>query len=647
MIPERTAELQLIYNRYLKPEPSAAPEKKASRATPALALSDDEIIQKAHAAKNCNTFAALWNGDTVGFNSPSKADLSLCNMLAFWTQREADQMDRLFRLSGLYREKWNRRQTGSTYGALTIQKAIASCRETYSPRTWDRVPKQDMPTGVRAHDPHEHKHGASFKAAPGAVLESVKPSDFTDTGNARIYAGEYEKDVIYTTADGFLVWDGKRWDENELEAAGLAMKLTDKMLDEARAEIKVAGDALTSAKVSEDSDAIENAKQQVAAAEAYRKHAYASRNQPKIASMLKLSRTLMQVKPNKLNANPYLLNTPTGMVELKTKQIAPHDPKELCTKITMCGPGTKGAEIWQEFLATISGGDEKMINFLQQIAGMAAVGKVFEENLVIAIGDGKNGKSAFFNALAIVLNDYAGTISAETLTTAGRSKGAELATLKGKRLIIAAETEEGARLSASMLKQIASTDKIHAERKYKDPVDFMPSHSTILYTNHAPKIGSTDTGTWRRLVMIPFDAKIAEGKEAKNYADVLATEAGEAILSWIIEGAHNYISIGHKLVIPDFVHEAIEKYQNENDWMADFLQEFCEVGQGRTVKARMLYTTYHDWAIETSSYARHSKDFAAELEKRGFQQRRTNAGILWHGVNLLPQECGYSNRDFG
>lgn len=488
---------------------------------------------------------------------------------------------------------------------------------------------------------------ALVKIAAYKMDESLFPRviDFTDTGNARVFARENEGIAIYVKSMDWLTWTGSVWKEGELEATELAMRVTDAMLAIAQEDIKSAGDAVTDATMQDDTEALRKAQEELKIALSHRKHAKNSRNQPKILAMLKLARTIMQVAPDKLDANPYLLNTPAGMVNLKTKEILPHDPKAYCTKITKCAPSDKGKKMWEDFLHTISNGDKKMMNFLQQVAGMAAVGKVFEENLIIAIGDGKNGKSAFFNALANVLNDYAGTIAAEILTTANRNKGAELATLKGKRLIIAAETEEGARLSAAMLKQIASTDKIHAERKYKDPEDFHPSHTTILYTNHLPRIGSTDTGTWRRLKLIPFDAKIQSKNEVKNYADVLANEAGPAILSWIIEGAFNYISVGHKLAVPEFVKESIELYEIENDWLGEFLDECCEVGEGRSVRGGVLYKAYHDWATIAQGYARHNKDFNVELEKRGFKKDDRRVAV-WFGLSLPPQEFGYEHQNY-
>lgn len=464
--------------------------------------------------------------------------------------------------------------------------------------------------------------------------ESVRPTDFTDTANSRVFAREYKGKAIYVKTIGWLFWNGKKWEENELEVAGFAMGLTDKMMAEARAEIAAAGEAMTAAKVAEDADAIKAAHRMELAAAAYRKHAKASRNKTRIAAMLDLARTPLQVMPDMLDADPYILNTPKGMVNLRTGDISPHTPARYCTKITKYGPGVHGADLWQAFLRVITVEDEKLAFFLQQIAGMAAVGSVFEENLIIAIGNGKNGKSAHFNTLAIVLNDYAGTIAAEVLTTANRNKGAEMATLKGKRLVIAAETEEGARLSQSALKQLTSTDRIHAERKYKDPEDFIPSHTTILYTNHLLRVGSTDTGTWRRLVTVPFTAKIPASQEVKNYADTLVRGGGEAIMSWIIEGAMFFCANGHALQLPEAVVMAREEYQAENDWLTMFLDECCELGPGKKVGSGILYSAYRGWADGNGEYKRHNRDFNSEMEKRGYNKHRQSAGWIWLGIGL-------------
>ena len=141
------------------------------------------------------------------------------------------------------------------------------------------------------------------------------------------------------------------------------------------------------------------------------------------------------------------------------------------------------------------------------IVGLAAIGKVYVEALIIAYGEGRNGKSTFWNTIAKVLGTYSGNISADALTVGcRRNVKPELAKIKGKRILIASELEEGTRLNTATIKQLCSTDQIYGEKKYKDPLSFTPSHLTVLYTNHLPKVGATDPGTWRRLIVIPFNA---------------------------------------------------------------------------------------------------------------------------------------------
>ena len=139
--------------------------------------------------------------------------------------------------------------------------------------------------------------------------------------------------------------------------------------------------------------------------------------------------------------------------------------------------------MWCKFLEDVTGGDNSFITYLQMVAGMALFGRVYEEGIVLAYGTGKNGKSTLFNALAAVLGDYAGTLDIAVLTTDRQNRGAALATLRGKRMVIAGELEEGKRLSVSTLKQISSTDPITVEEKYRSPETAGPSHSLVLFTN--------------------------------------------------------------------------------------------------------------------------------------------------------------------
>ena len=96
-------------------------------------ISDRELIEKAARAVNGGRFRNLWCGNIAGYPSHSEADQALCNILAFWTGNDPGRMDRLFRQSGLMRVKWDRKQSGTTYGAITIAKAVKGNKAVYDP----------------------------------------------------------------------------------------------------------------------------------------------------------------------------------------------------------------------------------------------------------------------------------------------------------------------------------------------------------------------------------------------------------------------------------------------------------------------------------------------------------------------------------
>ena len=260
------------------------------------------------------------------------------------------------------------------------------------------------------------------------------------------------------------------------------------------------------------------------------------------------------------------------------------------------------------------------------------------EALIIAYGEGRNGKSTFWNVVSRVLGSYSGNISADMLTVGcRRNVKPELAEAKGKRLLIAAELEEGMRLNTSNVKQLCSTDEIYAEKKYKDPFSYIPTHTLVLYTNHLPKVGAIDKGTWRRLIVIPFGAKIEGNADIKNYADYLFENAGGAILSWVIEGAKKVIADGFHIDAPSRVKEAISNYKDNNDWMTAFLQERCELDDKAVAKSGEVYNEYRAYCNQVGEYVRNSADFYSAIELFGFERFRDKKGRYIKGLRLKSE----------
>ena len=346
---------------------------------------------------------------------------------------------------------------------------------------------------------------------------------------------------------------------------------------------------------------------------------------------------MVAIDINDLDQNEFLLNTPDSTIDLK-KGISgaqEHNPEDLITKITSCSVGDDGKRIWEDALNLFFCPDQALIDYVQKIIGMAAVGKGYLEALIIAYGEGRNGKSTFWNTISRVLGTYAGNMSADTLTVGcRRNVKPEMAELKGKRLIIAAELEEGMRLSTSVLKQLCSTDVVYAEKKFKDPFGFVPSHTVVLYTNHLPKVGASDEGTWRRLIVIPFHAKIEGSSDIKNYSDYLFQNAGPYIMSWIVEGAQKAIRHEFKIHLPPVVQDAINEYRGQNDWLGQFFMECCEIGDGLEQKSGELYQEYRSYCLRTGEYTRSTTDFYAALEKAGFSRKKKKSGMWVQGVQI-------------
>ena len=239
-----------------------------------------------------------------------------------------------------------------------------------------------------------------------------------------------------------------------------------------------------------------------------------------------------------------------------------------------------------------------------------------------------------------MLGDYAGTMSAEILTMSYKksNKGPEYAELRGKRLVIAAELQEGTRLDTAALKNICSTDQVQAEKKFEPPFNFKPTHTTVLYTNHLPKVGTTDKGTWDRIVVVPLVAQFRNTSgEIKNYADLLFKRCGGAILKWIIEGAKKFIDGEYKIEKPKCVLDAINEYHEENDWLMHFLQECCQTDPKGTVAGRELYDAYRLYCDRVGEYKRGNADFKHAVLEKGFDVKKTNKGAVYFGISLKDE----------
>lgn len=480
--------------------------------------------------------------------------------------------------------------------------------------------------------------------------DSLRPSDYSDIGQAKVLLREYGNELRYTEEADFIRYNGVYWMESRQAAVGAVEEFLDLQLADATDQTERAVRELVQLGLPQDivrkggralEKIIEVGQQKAYAgylsAEIYRTFVMKRRDIRYILSALQALKPMILLPIQSLDADEFLLNTPSATYDLRKgmEGSREHRAEDFMTKCTTVDPGEEGREIWAKALGEFFTHDQDLIQYAQEISGLMAIGKVYVEALVIAYGDGRNGKSTYWNSLARVLGTYCGGISADALTAGcKRNIRPEMAELKGKRMVIAAEMEEGVRLSTSVLKQICSTDEVGGEKKYKAPFQFVPSHTIVLYTNHLPRVGASDEGTWRRLIVIPFTAQFTGKSEVKNYTDYLVEKAGPAILKWIIEGAQRVIEKEYHLEPPKCVRDAIEKYRGQNDWLHHFLDDCCELAPGFQEKSGELYGAYRAYCQQMNEYTRSTSDFYAALESAGFARRRTKVGRFVTGLQL-------------
>ena len=502
------------------------------------------------------------------------------------------------------------------------------------------------------------KFGAKVAAQEGYIPPEqynqdflLMPEDFSDVGQAIVLSREYMDRLRFSPATDYIVFNGSFWEESQPNAQGIAQELTARQLEEAETEIqrcmKEMSDngawamlAAMGAKkaMAAFSEAQRRSFEKYERAETYRKYAIKRRDTKYISAALKEARPMIQIEQRVLDADEFLLNLPSGTCDLRTGAVREHNAQDYITKQTAVDPSGDGMDVWEDALQTFFQGDADLIRYVQEIVGLAAIGKVYIEALVIAYGEGRNGKSTFWNTIARVLGTYSGNMSADTLTVGcKRNVKPELAEAKGKRMIIAAELEEGMRLNTSNVKQLCSTDEIYAEKKYKAPFSYVPTHTLVLYTNHLPRVGAIDQGTWRRLIVIPFNAKIEGKADIKNYADFLFKMAGGAVLQWIIEGAKRVIASDYKIAQPRVVQDAIQKYKENNDWLSHFLEDGCEIDPSYEAKSGEVYNTYRSYCNQMGEYARSTTDFYTAIEAADFTRHKTKKGMLIRGFRLKSE----------
>jgi len=608
-IADCTESIKPLHEKYI----GGGTEPTTGIAPPApLNLSESEIIHLAEDSKQGDAFRTLYAGkwETI-YTSQSEADLGFCNMLAFWCRKDERMMDRIFRSSGLMREKWDRKQSGTTYGKITLQKAIKGCQRTYEPKSEYHI----------------------VIGQPAAKPEKKKLYSFDDTGNAERLVDTFGKQIRYSYVNkSWLYYDGRKWC---FDVTGAIHRMADEIVETMR----------------DDEDYfVQNAPESWGDTEAveknFMKHLKQSRSNRGKENMVKESQHHVPITPDQLDTHKTLLCMPNGIINLKTGELQPHDRQKFITKITRCEYTDKiDHPLWDSFLESTFGGDRDLIHYIQKAVGYSLTGSTQEQCAFFCYGTGRNGKSTFLETISDALGDYATNIQPETIMVKPGTSGptSDIARLKGARFVTCSEPNEGVRLNEGLIKQLTGGDKVTASRKFENEFEFYPEFKLWMSTNHKPVIRGTDVGIWRRICLIPFTVCIPDDKVDKRLKYKLEREL-PGILKWAVDGCLMWQREG--LEQPDAVKQATAEYRSEMDVISAFIAECCTTDGESTERAKDLFQTYAKWAKENNEYEMKSTKFGIELSKK-FDKYHAKDGWHYRGIalsdNFKPYKVNFRN----
>ncbi|MBQ0889610.1 DNA primase [Streptomyces sp. RM72] len=430
-----------------------------------------------------------------------------------------------------------------------------------------------------------------------ATADGLLPDTLSDRGNAKLFVRLYANDYRHVPGLGWYRWDSTRW-----------------QIDEDDTVLWAAGDLAENIAVQDDRG--------VFTAQALQKHRRRALSTTGINAMLTQARSApgMVLNAARLDADPYALCTPDGIVDLRTGLITAPDPnKDFHSRSTAVGPQHVRAPRWERFLSDTFGDDaegQEMIDYLQLLLGYSVTGDVGGQILPFLFGSGKNGKSVLLDVLMKLLGDYADAAPPGFLMAKPyEGHPTDLAELHGRRVIVCSEVKPGDKFDEARVKLLTGGDRIKARRMRQDFFSFEPTHKLWLLGNHRPEVGTGGFAFWRRMRLIPFERVVPDHRKIDNLADILVTEEGPGILGWLIDGARRYLAGDRDLTGPERVRIATTAYAETEDHTGRFYEERCVLGGELRAEQTALYSVYKSWCQNEGAPVMSSRAFAARTRE--------------------------------
>lgn len=614
---ERGEELKAVLEKYMVRPVRPTPPPVSSGP---VSLEDTELIERAKQGKHGALFASLWAGDISGYPSHSEADMALCNALAWWTNRDAGRVDRLFRQSGLFREKWDRPQSGSTYGAITVQNAVASCSGGYDPlahfkKKSDKITAPSPSGPVKLADLHP---------------EQNERYGWNDIGNGYLFADWYKDRARYVPErKKWFIYDGKVWraDIGNLRAMELCKNLADAL-------------ALYALSLQDERQRNE-----------YLNFVRRWQRRNYRETILKDAASVYPVELSEFDKDPFLFNCQNGTLHLKTREFHPHRPGDMLSKIAGVdyNPAAR-CERWERFVVEVMQGDAGKAAFLQKALGLALTGDTSFECFFILYGPkSRNGKGTTMETFMKLAGDYGRAAKPDTIAQRQNANGSgpseDIARLAGARFVNISEPDKRLVLSTALVKTLTGNDTITARFLNENSFEYRPQFKLFINTNHLPAVTDVTLFSSGRVKVIPFERHFGEDERDQGLKGELALPGNlSGILNWCLTG---YWMIGETGFAPPLsVLEATDQYRQDSDKISRFIADELEAGPGYEVRTAEAFARFQTWCAANGFREGSIKTFNADMENAvSIERKRPKGGggatTLIIGYRLRPVNGGF------
>jgi len=452
----------------------------------------------------------------------------------------------------------------------------------------------------------------------------------TDSGNADRFISATNGNVKWNESNKkWYIWSGMKWTAWALNRITSYARLVAEYITEESDSVTSTCDATTTAGANQ--------------IKAWRQHAKTSQGKRSIDAMVALSMGNLYSEAADYDTRLDYLPCTNGVIDLRDGTLLQHSRDMRYTKVSVIEyDATAECPAWLRFVATITGGDKDLMQYIQMQVGYSLTGRTDQQALFFMYGNGANGKTTFMNVVAKLSGEYHTKINMNDITDTDNKGGPSphLVALQGMRLTSGSEFPAGKRINESMIKDLTGGDEITARPLYSDPFTFRPINKFWLQGNYKPRITGTDNGIWRRLILLPFEHTIPEAERVPSSV-IEATFDSElsGILAWAVQGAIAWYAHPQRASLPkpEAVSSAIKEYRQEEDTLARFVAEQCDVNSQVSCMAKEMITTYHAWLEEQGEQMKSwtQTRLTRELKRLGIVQSNDRRKFL--GIKPRPQ----------